>query len=378
MLKTTRLLLAYGPDPMSRILRSALLTALACAIAAPAAAQMSASDIVVRLDQIENQMRMLTGQVEQLQFRNQQLEQQLRRSQEDNDFRLQQQGGNPAGAAPRGGASSAQPQSQPPMQARPQPGVQQQAAPQTYPPAQAYPPAAPQGAPQPDIYNGPSPIRPVAPGRRSDVFDPNENPNAPGAPRPLGSLPAGQPSAAPQPQIMSEEVVGARGGREPGAPLDLSTLAGEGARSQAAPAQQPRGPNLASVAPAAQSPKEQFDLGYSYIQRKDYGLAEDTLREFLRRYPNDRMTADAHYWLGESLYQRQRYQDAAESYLNVTTKFETAAKAPDALLRLGQSLAAIGQKEMACASFGEVERKYPRAPLAVKQGVERELKRVRC
>ena len=26
------------------------------------------------------------------------------------------------------------------------------------------------------------------------------------------------------------------------------------------------------------------------------------MREFLRRYPNDRMTADAHYWLGESLY----------------------------------------------------------------------------
>lgn len=354
-----------GPDPMPRNLVSAFLIVLACAVATPAAAQMSATDAVVRLDQIENQMRMLTGQVEQLQFRNQQLEQQLRRMQEDNEFRFQQQGANPAGPAPRSSAPSAQP----PMQARPQPGIQQQAAPQ------AYPPPAPQGA-QPDIYSGPSPIRPVAPGgRRSDVFDPNDNPNAPGAPRPLGSLPAGQPSAAPQTQIMTEEAVGARGGREPGAPLDLSTLAGEG-RSQGAPQQQ-RGPSLAAVAPA-QSPKEQYDLGYSYIQRKDYGQAEEALREFLRRYPNDRQTPDAHYWLGESLYQRQRYQDAAESYLNVTTKFETAGKAPEALLRLGQSLAAIGQKEMACASFGEVERKYPRASLSVKQGVERELKRVRC
>ncbi|KAB2878486.1 MAG: tol-pal system protein YbgF, partial [Pseudorhodoplanes sp.] len=45
---------------------------------APVSAQMSASDVVVRLEQIENQMRMLTGQLEQLQFRNQQLEQQLR------------------------------------------------------------------------------------------------------------------------------------------------------------------------------------------------------------------------------------------------------------------------------------------------------------
>src|SRR4051794_40665332 len=180
---------------MPRNPSSVLLIALACAVATPAAAQMSASDIVVRLDQIENQMRMLTGQVEQLQFRNQQLEQQLRRAQEASV---------PAGQAPV----------QPQTQVRPQqPPVQQQAAPQNYPPAQAYPSAAPQGA-QPDIYSGPSPFRPIAPGgRRSDVFDPNENPNAPGAPRPLGSLPAGQPSA-PQTQIMTEEAVGARGGRE--------------------------------------------------------------------------------------------------------------------------------------------------------------------
>ena len=340
---------------------------LACAVASPAAAQMSATDAVVRLDQIENQMRMLTGQVEQLQFRNQQIEQQLRRMQEDNEFRFQQQSGNPAGGAPRAAAPSVQPQPQ--MQARPQPGVQQ-AAPQAYPPP-------PQGA-QPDIYNGPNPIKPLPGGKRSDVFDPNNNPNAPGAPRPLGSLPAGQPSALPQPQIMTDEAVGARGGREPGAPLDLSTLAGDNVRSEGAPAPQQRGPDLASAAPEPQTPKEQYDLGYSYIRRKDYGLAEETLREFLRRYPNDRMTPDAHYWLGESLYQRQRYQDAAESYLSVTTKFETAGKAPEALLRLGQSLAALGQKEMACASFGEVDRKYPRASLSVKQGVERELKRVRC
>lgn len=336
---------------MPRIISSAVLMALACALATPAAAQMSASDVVVRLDQIENQMRMLTGQIEQLQYRNQQLEQQVRRMQEDTEFRFQQQGGG----APRG--------AQPQQQARPQQPPMQQAAPPAYPP---------QGAPQSDIHSGPSPIKPVAPGRRGDVFDPNENPNAPGAPRPLGSLPAGQPSA---PQIMQEEAVGARGGREAGAPLDLSALGGAGGPVQGAPQ---RGPNLAAATPAPQTPKEHYDLGYSYIQRRDFALAEETMREFTRRYPNDRLTADAHYWLGESLYQRQRYQDAAEAYLSVTTKFETAAKAPEALLRLGQSLAAMGQKEMACASFGEVERKYPRASLAVKQGVERELKRVRC
>ena len=98
----------------------------------------------------------------------------------------------------------------------------------------------------------------------------------------------------------------------------------------------------------------------------------------LRKYPNERFVAEANYWLGESLFQRQRYRDAAESFLTVSTKFEKSAKAPDALLRLGQSLAALKEKEAACATFGELGRKYPRASPAVKQGVEREQKRVGC
>ena len=54
------------------------------------------------------------------------------------------------------------------------------------------------------------------------------------------------------------------------------------------------------------------------------------------------------------------------------------AKAPDALLRLGQSLAALKEKEAACAAFGEVTRKYPRASAGVKSAVDREQKRVKC
>ena len=90
------------------------------------------------------------------------------------------------------------------------------------------------------------------------------------------------------------------------------------------------------------------------------------------------MAPEANYWLGESLFQRQRYQDAAEAYLIVTTKYGQTNRAPDALLRLGQSLAALGQKEMACASFAEIGRKYPNSSAGVKQGAEREQKRVRC
>ena len=295
-------------------------------------AQVSGSDLLLRLDRLEAQIRQLTGAVEQLQHRNHQLETYIRRSQDDGEPRQQEFG-------PRGASRPALP-----------PRSQ-------IPPAQSVPAAA-------------------SAGRRGDAFDPSQHPSAPGAPQTLGS-----PHSASQPPIAGnsgDAPVGAPGGRAAGSPLDLATLSPSGPP----PGQPPRYPGAgsahAATQPPTQLPKDEFDLAYGYMLRKDYALAEEGFRHFIGRHPTDRLAGDAAYWLGESQFQRQLYRDAAETFLNVSTKYDSATKAPEALLRLGQSLAALGEKEAACASLGEVLRKYPRASAGVKQGVEREQKRVRC
>ena len=337
-------------------------------------AQVSASELVVRLDRLENQVRQLTGMVEQLQYRNQQLEQQLRRGQED--------GGD----------------GRPPLRPQAAPPVLPQAAP-SMPPVGSPPPPQRRADvfPGDDNPNTTAAARP--PQRPPDVFNPNENPTAPGAPRVLGSLPSG-PSIITGDSNGEEPVappVGAPGGRQAGAPLDLSTLSERAAHDPTLP---PAGPPPAVNAPLPPPPprnpsgtgvlqqhamlpptatvKEEYDLAYGYLLRKDYAQAEEGFRSFVRKYPSDRLTGEANYWLGESLFQRQRYRDAAEFFLNVSTKFEKSSKAPDALLRLGQSLAALKEKEAACATLVEVGRKYPRASPTVRQGVEREQKRAGC
>ena len=319
------------------------------------------SELAVRIQQLEGQIRQLTGTIEQLQFRNQQLEQQLRA---------------------QGGAATSPQAGMPPPSAMPAQGLagpRQQAA------------AAPVPPPVPAVPGSP----PAGPGRRGDAFDPSVNPSAPGAPRALGGGPAPLPPASasatigePPPIIMAEPSVGVPGGRDPGAPLDLSTLAGASAAHPGQPdgmLPPPPSRNVnatgaaqAAVAPPSNIPKDYFDLAYGYVLRKDYAFAEDAFQTFLKKYPNDRLVPDAQFWLGEALFQRQRYDAAAEQFLAISTKHSAHTKAPDALLRLGQSLAALNQKEMACATLAEVGRKYPRASNTVKQGVEREQKRVRC
>src|SRR5262249_59168102 len=110
----------------------------------------------------------------------------------------------------------------------------------------------------------------------------------------------------------------------------------------------------AMAPPAATSPKEEYDLAYGHLVRRDYAVAEENFRNFLRKNPNDRLVAEANYWLGESLFQRQRYREAAESYLTVSTKYEKSGKAPEALVRLRQSLAPLKEEEGGCAPFLEV------------------------
>jgi tol-pal system protein YbgF len=312
------------------------------------------ADPEMRIQRLENQLRQLTGQNEELQYRNRQLEDRLR----------QLQGGAP-GAQPSVAAAP------PAVQTAPTYGQPPQAQGGYGQPQPGYAQPRP-GYDQPQIAS-PAPIvqePPAAGQRRGDAFDPSQNPNAPGAPRALGGGQLPVQAGAP--------VIGAPGGRAAGEPLNLS-----GARYQQDGSQPPApgNPNAAGVlatAPPTNSPRDEYDLGIGYMQRKDYALAEQTMRNFAQKYPGDPMLGDAQYWLGESLFQRQQYRDAAEIFLNVTSKYDKSAKAPDALLRLGQSLAALKEKEAACAAFGEVTRKYPRSSAGVKAAVDREQKRVKC
>ena len=276
-------------------------------------------ELTVRIDRLENQIRQLTGQIEQLQYRNQQLEGQVKRYEMELDYR--NGGTGQPGAAPGG-----------PAPATTTGGI---------PPARTAPAA---GGGVPSIMA--PPVGAPASTRRSDAFDPNANPGAPGMPQQLGTtLPS--PSTAPGGPVDA-------GGPRPGGGTQVATL------------------------PPSNSPKDLYDLAYGYIVRQDYGQAADGFRAFVQQYPADRAAPDAYYWLGESDYLRQQYKEAAQSFLKVSTDYPNATKAPDALLRLGQSLAAIGETDAACATFNAVGNKYPRASSTVRQAVEREQKRAHC
>ena len=325
--------------------------------------------VAVRVERLESQIRNLTGQIEQLQNRNRQLEDQFKRFQQDVEFRFQEQGGasarKPAPAAtpapaPASGRRSA-------VEAAPLAPV---AAAPTSPPQPA---ASAPGSPSPVKVDpgtlgpfagkpaAPATARPGKPGR-GDAFDPAANPAAPGAPRQLGQ-------SAPSAPIQRDGVASIIEEDGAGAPMDLANPrpAGE--------------PKVIAAPEAAGKPADPARADYDYAmiayRNGQYDTADALLRQFVQRYPNDKLVADAVYNRGETLHQRGRHADAAEQYLKVTTDFGQSSRAPDAMLKLGMSLQAMGAKEQACATYAEISRKHPRASGALR-GAEREMKRAGC
>ena len=322
--------------------------------------------LMLRIERLENQLRSLTGQLEESQFQNRRLEEQMRR--------LQEAGVNAAEPGPARGAPTPQRRSD------------------AFDPANATTPTA----------TGPN-------GRgRGDAFDPRQSPNAPGAPRVLGTsdrFSDRQPGlSGPLGETIEEGPYDA----DPSAPLDLLNPR----RNQTRPAVSSQTPPQQSLPPVAplpavaeaprqpartqtampvdpapsgpastlppQGPREILDTSNAALRSGELERAEAGYKEFLQRYPTSRLASEATFNLGDVYARRGRHREAAEQFLKVTTDFSKASQAPQSLHRLGQSLERLGAKEQACAAWSEVPRKYPSAPQTVRSAAERDIKRASC
>jgi tol-pal system protein YbgF len=132
----------------------------------------------------------------------------------------------------------------------------------------------------------------------------------------------------------------------------------------ALPASATPGRSLPPAAAGANNPRELYETAYGYLLQQDYGAAEAAFDEFLRRFPQDRLAADAQYWLGETLYVQRRYKPAGQAFLAVVERHKSSAKVPNSLLKLAQSLEQLGQKD--CGIFAELESRHPNAPADVR------------
>ncbi|AZN73140.1 tol-pal system protein YbgF [Georhizobium profundi] len=117
---------------------------------------------------------------------------------------------------------------------------------------------------------------------------------------------------------------------------------------------------------------------YNLVLAGDYADAEAAFRDYIDIFPDGGQIADAHFWLGESQFSQGSFSDSARTFLNAHQNFPQADKAPEMLLKLGMSLAALDNRDTACATYREVLSRYPDAPATVRDKVTREQSNASC
>lgn len=255
----------------------------------------------LRMDQLDAQMRTLTGSVEEITYNIDQLKSRLDKLVSDVDMRLTAlEHGNTPDAGSQANAAPANPGAAAPARTATAGG-----------PAQPVPP----------------------PGAGANLDQPASSSGT------LGTLPVG-----------------------PGEQTASRTPAKPGAR----------GPLPGGTA------QEQYNYAFGLLRQADYPGAEEALRAFVQRYPNDPLAGNAQYWLGETFYVRKDYNNAAATFADGYRKYPQSGKGADSLLKLGMSLGNVGQKKEACLTFNQLNHDFPNASANIKERASQEKQHLGC
>ncbi len=291
--------------------------------ARPVLLAQSTADNAVQVNQLQELVRKLNGQVEELTFQLLQLQEQIRKMQEDNEFRFQELEDKHSDAS--AGKSKVQKV------------------------------AAKKGK---NRLGKPKPSE-VARARRSS-----------GGKKTSKTLrDAGRVLGLPVQNLgtlrfdASGNVIDSAVGK----PLDLTSI-GKPLDGQNVP-----GVDVTDLRPATLLAR-----GRDFFDAGDYVLAERTLHQMIKSFPENQRRPEAQYWIGRSLFARGKFHGAATIFLDTHNAYPDSRQAPDTLLRLGLSMAGLNQREIACATYAEIGKQFPNADKIVKAQVRVEQKSAGC
>jgi tol-pal system protein YbgF len=292
-----------------------------------------------RIGQLEETIRSLNGRIEEMSFQLLQMQEQIRKFQEDNEFRFQDLEGGKAGASKKSGALE---------------------TPRTSNEALASTGGATIGA---------TTTGRVAPS--ASVTDPGASSGSDTAAR---TAPGGLPTTLGQ--IILDDA-GNPIGASKETLTDPDAVASTGPGSSAAPGLNAT-PETERQTASLDNPGDLYQSAYGHVLSGDYSTAENQFRDYLQAFPKGEKAADASFWMGEAQYSQGKFNDSAKTFLNAHQAYSKSPKAPEMLLKLGMSLAALDNKETACATLREVGKRYPKASAAVKAKVTTEQSRLAC
>jgi tol-pal system protein YbgF len=153
-------------------------------------------------------------------------------------------------------------------------------------------------------------------------------------------------------------------------------ISGQALTENAAPAEG-NADAIEQVSLNSETPENLYEKSNESLLRRQFGEAEAGFRGFVEKYPDHSLAGSAQYWLGETYYAQGDFRQAAQNFLTGYKTYPKSRRAPDSLLKLGISLNKMGEKEQGCAALSTIADAYPKA-VDAKKRAQVELKRASC
>ncbi|TRX56375.1 tol-pal system protein YbgF [Thalassomonas sp. M1454] len=108
------------------------------------------------------------------------------------------------------------------------------------------------------------------------------------------------------------------------------------------------------------SENEAYDHAVNLVLKdKRYDQAITEFTAFNNKYPNSSYSANAHYWLGQLLFNKNDLKGAEKEFSIVINNFESSSKRSDAMLKLGMVAQKQNNNSKAKSIYNNLIKEYP-------------------
>ncbi|WP_233402711.1 tol-pal system protein YbgF [Marinomonas transparens] len=114
-----------------------------------------------------------------------------------------------------------------------------------------------------------------------------------------------------------------------------------------------------SLQPVSPQAQDAYNNAYNFIRQKQYESANSAFTQFVKDFPDNSLTGNGYYWLGELKLVLGEPNEALTSFSTVINKFPGHSKEPDALYKLGIVSDQVGDSAKAKSYLQDVIKRFP-------------------
>ena len=106
------------------------------------------------------------------------------------------------------------------------------------------------------------------------------------------------------------------------------------------------------------SDRDNYQVAFELLKEERYDMAAASFKEFLTAFPDSELVDNAQYWLAESYYASNNYEQALADFQVVIDEHPRSSKVPDALLKMGLCNYNLQRWDAARATLTRVQQDY--------------------